>query len=130
MMGKYWKLLAEYDSETAAYTAAAGANAVSPYTPTENAKLIGLRVIASAVAATTLTEHVQFKLTCSTFKPNSIEVGGQGIGLATAPRVFAEPIDWSIDQPVQAGVPITIEGRCTVGTDVTNTVYLWGEFIS
>lgn len=129
-MGKYWKLMAEYDAETATYSGAAGANAPSPYTPSENAKLIGLRTIVSAVAATTLTEAVQFKLTCSTFKPNSIEVGAQGQGLATAPRPAVKEMDWAVDQPVMAGVPITIEGRCTVGTDVTNNVQLWGCFIS
>jgi len=129
-MGKYWRLLAEYDSETSAYTAAVGVNAPSPFTPIENAKLIGLRVIVSATAATSLVEHVQFKLTCVTFKPNSIEVGGQGVGLATAPRSGAIVIDWSVDQPVQAGVPVTIEGRCTSGTPVTNETYLWGCFQS
>lgn len=122
--------MAEYDAETATYSAAAGANAPSPYTPPETAKLIGLRVIVSAVAATSLTEAVQFKLTCTTFKPNSIEVGGQGIGLCTAPRQYADPIDWAVDQSVMAGVPVTIEGRCTSGTDVTNNVQLWGLFQS
>jgi hypothetical protein len=129
-MGKYWKLLAEYDAETATYSNCIGANAPSPYTPTENAKLIGLRVIVSAVAATTLTEAVQFKLTCSTFKPNSIEVMGNGNGVATAPRMATIPIDFAVDQPVSAGVPITIEARSVVGTDVTNSVYLLGEFVS
>ena len=129
-MGKYWKLLGEYDAETSTYSALAGANAPSPYTPSENAKLIGLRVIVSATAATSLTEAVQFKLTCSTFKPNSIEVGGQGNGLATAPRSELTPLDWAVEQTVQAGVPITIEARCTSGTPVTNNVQLWGCFIS
>lgn len=129
-MGKYWKLMAEYDAETATYSAAAGANAPSPFTPTEDARLIGLRVVVSATAATSLTEHVQFKLTSSTFKPNSIEVGGQGVGLCTAPRPASIDRDWAVDQPVKAGVPVVIEARCTSGTDVTNQVYLWGEFIS
>lgn len=129
-MGKYWKLMAEYDAETATYSAAAGANAPSPFTPSENAKLVGLRVIVSAVAATSLTEAVQFKLTCNTFRPNSIEVGGQGLGLATAPRSELLPFDWAVEQSVMAGVPVTIEARCTSGTDVTNNVQLWGCFIS
>src|SRR4030042_3768074 len=129
-MGKYWKLRGEYDSETASYTAFVGPNAPSPFTPTENAKLVGLRTIVSAVAATSLTEAVQFKLTCSTFKPNSIEVGAQGIGLCTAPRNNSVDIDWAVEQPVMAGVPVTIEGRCTSGTPVTNNVQLWGCFVS
>ena len=129
-MGKYWRLIAEYDAETSSYTAAVGANAPSPFTPIENAKIVGLRVIVSATAATTLTEAVQFKLTCTTFKPNAIEVGGQGVGLCTAPRTGAIVIDWAVDQSVSAGVPVTIEGRCTVGTDVTNNVQLWACFVS
>jgi hypothetical protein len=129
-MGKYWKLMAEYDAETATFSAAVGANAPSPFVPTENAKLVGLRTIVSSTAATTLTEHVQFKLTCSTFKPNSIEVGANGNGLHTAPAPATQPIDWAVEQPVTAGVPVTIEGRCTVGTDVTNNVLLYGQFIS
>jgi hypothetical protein len=129
-MGKYWRLIGEYDAETASYTACVGANAPSPFTPIETAKLVGLRVIVSATSATSLTEAVQFKLTSTTFKPNAIEVGGQGLGLCTVPRAQFLPIDWATDQPVTAGVPITIEGRCTVGTDVTNNVQLWGCFVS
>lgn len=130
-MGKYWKLLGQYDSETTAYTAFAYTGLASPYTPTENAQLIGLRVIAGAGAATTLTEGYQFKLTCSKFKPNSIEVGGVGSGLHTAPAFPAPIIDWPVDQPVQAGVPITLEGRnITAETPITNEIQLWGLFQS
>lgn len=129
-MGKYWKLMAEYDSETAAYTSCAGAGGASPYTPTESAKLIGLRVMPSSTAATTLFEAVQFKLTCSTFKPNSIEVSGIGNGIRTAPATPQEPTDWAIEQGVQAGVPVTIEARNLAGTPVTVQVFLWGCFLS
>lgn len=130
-MGKYWKLLAEYDAETTTYSECAGGSGSSPYTPTEAAKLVGLRVVVSADAATTLTEAVQFKLTCSTFKPNSIEVVGQGIGIATAPRVGVPYMDYAVDQPVAAGVPITIEARnVTADTPVTNNVLILGCFVS
>jgi|SRR3990170_350493 len=129
-MGKYWKLLGEYDAETSTYSACAGAAQSSPYTPIENAKLIGLRVMPASTAATTLFEAVQFKLTCSTFKPNSIEVGGIGNGLRTAPAMAQPVIDYAIDQPVQAGVPITVEARNIAGTPVTVQVFLWGEFVS
>lgn len=122
--------MGEYDAETSTYAALVGANAPSPYTPTENAKLVGLRVIVCATAATSLTEAVQFKLTSSTFKPNSIEVGGNGNGLRTAPAMFQAPVDWPVDQAVQAGVPVVIEGRNTVGTPVTVNVQLWGCFVS
>lgn len=128
-MVKYWKLLAEYDSETTAYTACAGAFAASPYTPKEDGRLIGLRTTVSAEAATSLTENVQFKLTCSTFKPNSIEVGAIGAGLHTATQFAGFVVDWVVDQEVKAGVPIDIEGRnITAETPVTVETYLWGLF--
>jgi hypothetical protein len=129
-MGKYWKLLAEYDAETATYSNCAGAAQTSPYTPTESAKLIGLRVIVGSTAATTLVEAVQFKLTCSTFKPNSIEVLANGNGLRTAPAANVPPVDYPVDQPVQAGVPITVEARNVAGTPVTVQCFLMGEFVS
>lgn len=130
-MGQYWKLLAEYDAETTTYSACAGAFGTSPYTPTEDATLIGLRTTLSAEAATSLTENVQFKLTCSTFKPNSIECGGIGGGVHTALQPVPPPVDWPVNQPVSAGVPIIIEGRnITADTPVTVEMYLWGCFES
>lgn len=109
----------------------AGGAGSSPYTPDQDARLIGLRVVVGADAATSLTEIVQFKLSCTTFVPNSIECGGLGTGLRTAPAMFAQPIDWVVDQEVRAGVPITIEARdVTADTPVTNSVTLWGLFES
>jgi len=132
-MGKYWKLLGEYDAESTSYAEVLGttSGAKSPYTPTEDARLIGLRVQPSEVAVTTVNTHVQFKLTCATFKPNSIEVYGQGPGLFTAPLATVEHKDFAVDQPVKAGVPITIEAR-TAGAyaSVTVEVFLWGLFES
>ena len=120
-----------YDSETTAYTEMAGTYATSPYTPTESAQLVGIRIINGHAAATTLTELQQFKLTCTTFKPNSIEVDGLGTGLATAPA-FASPIlDFVVDQKVLAGVPITIEGRNTTAeTPITVETQVWGCFVN
>lgn len=130
-MGKYWKLIGFYDAETKTYSACAGSYQTSPYTPSEGAKLIGIRVVCLNAAATSLIEGLQFKLTCATFKPNSIEVGGLGSGLHTAPAFPAPIIDWAVDQPVSAGVPITVEGRNTTAeTPVTVEVQLWGCFVS
>ena len=130
-MGKYWKVLGVYDSETTAYTALAFTGFASPYTPTETAKLVGLRAIVAAGAATTLIEGFQFKLTSSTFKPNSIEIGGAGSGLHTAPAFAPAAIDFAVDQPVQAGVPITIEGRnVTAETPVTVEIIIMGCFVN
>jgi hypothetical protein len=130
-MGRYWKVLAEYDAETTTYSACAGGAGSSPYTPDENATLVGLRVIVGGDAATTLTELVQFKLTCTTFKPNSIECMGAGGGLRTAPFPQPAPIDYTVNQRVLAGVPITIEARnVTADTPVTNSVVIMGCFES
>jgi hypothetical protein len=124
---KSWRMLAQYDAETTTYSESVGAPA-SPYTPDFSAKLIGLRVIVNRQAATTLTNHVQFKLTCNTFRPNSIECGAQGSGLQTAPAQPGEHLDWNIEQTVTAGVPITIEARCIGDTQITNSVLLYGLF--
>ena len=130
-MGKYWRLLGLYNAESTTYSACAGNAQTSPYTPDENAVLTGLRVIVSADAVTTLTEAVQFKLTCTTFKPNSIEVVGQGIGLATAPRLGGLVTDYPVQQKVQAGVPITVEARnVTADTPVGVSTLLMGCFES
>lgn len=132
-MGKYWKLLAEDDAETTAYSAATGtiSGAKSPYTPPENARLIGLRCMEGSVAATTVLTAAQWKLTSASFKPNSIEVGINGSALHTAPTGPLNTMDWVVDQPVKAGVPITIEVRIIGAmTNVTVEHYLWGLFQS
>lgn len=130
-MGKYWKLLAWYNAETTAYSACVGAEATSPYTPEEDARLIGLRTICSYEDVASIYEAIQFKLTHAAFKPNSIEVGAQGTGLHTAPALNLGAMDWVVDQNVKAGVPMTIEGRnITVETPLTVEVFLWGLFES
>lgn len=105
--------------------------AKSPYTPTKDAQLILLRVIPSIIDPTSVVTAGQFKLTCDTFTPNSIEVGWSGSGLMTAPAPQPIPTEWVVDQKVKAGVPITIEGR-VIGAEanVTNEVHLWGLFRS
>jgi len=129
---KYWKLLGQYDAETTTYSEFAVSGMASPYSPVENARLVGLRAIINRSAATSLINHVGFKLTCATFTPNSIEVGGQGSGLQTAPAFQSgddSKLDWEVDQPVQAGVPITLEGRnITADTPITVSALLYGCF--
>lgn len=124
-----WRLLGEYDSETTTYTALAVTGRSSPYTPDFNGRLIGLRAMVNRNAATTLTDHVQFRLTSTTFTPNTIEVGVTGTGVQTAPAFVAPPTDWDLDQVVAAGVPVHIEGR-NIGADthLTNSVLLYGLF--
>jgi hypothetical protein len=128
-MGRYTELLGEYDAETTTYSAFAGGAGASPYTPKKDGTLVGLRVMVSRDAATSLTDHVQIKLTCTTFNPNAIEVGATGTGLQTAPAFVTAPVDWPVNQPVKAGVPITLEGRnVTADTPITNCVLLYGIF--
>jgi len=128
---KYWRCLGQYDAETTTYSALAVAGFTSPYTPDEDARLIGLRTVVNRSAVTSLINHVQFRLTCTTFKPNSIECGAQGSGLQTAPAVQPNETDWSVDQMVKAGVPVTIEARnVTADTPVTTSVLLYGCFQS
>jgi len=130
-MGKYWKLIAFYDAETKTYSEAAGTYAASPFTPDTDGTLVGIRVINGAAAATTLTELQQFKLTCTEWTPNAIEVGGLGSGLHTAPAFPAPVIDYPVNQPVKTTKKITIEGRNTTAeTPITVETQIWGCFES
>ena len=128
-MGKHWILLGEYNAETTTYSAFTGGAGASPYTPGQSGRLTGLRMMVAGGAATQLVNHVQAKLTCASFKPNSIEVGCQGCGLRTVPAFQQRESDWDVDQPIEAGVPIYLEGRnVTADTPVGVDVALYGRF--
>lgn len=131
-MGKIWRLLGQYDAETTTFSAFAVTGMASPFTPDFNGRLVGLRGIANRSAASSLVNHVEFRLTCASFNPNTIEVGVQGSGLQTAPALQSGSTatnDWEVDQPVIAGVPITLEGRnVTADTPVTVSALLYGLF--
>jgi hypothetical protein len=130
-MLKFWRLMGEYDAETATWSALAGGGGSSPYTPDFNGKLVALRVVVSREAATSLTNHVEFRLTSAQWSPSTIECGGEGTGLQTAPAFFGGFQDWVVDAAIKAGIPITIEGRCPgAETSVTNEVYLYGLFLA
>ncbi len=129
-MGKYWRLMGHYNGEAQTYEALAGAFQASPYVPDEDARLRGLRVIPGGEAATSLVEQFQIRITCTTFKPNTIHVGGSGGGIRTAPAFQPQPFDFEIDQPVKSGVPITLEGRHAVATAVTTNIQVYGLFES
>jgi len=132
-MSRVWRCLAEYDAETTTFSEAAGGTSgkSSPYNPDFSGRLIALRTIIGGGAATSLVQHILWRLTCTKFNPNTIEVGGQGSGLQTAPAVkTGEIIDWPVDQVVQSGVGITIEARNLAGaeTPVTVEAFLYGLF--
>lgn len=128
-MAGYWRLMGRYDAETTTYSACAGTGATSPYTPDVGGTLRMLRTEVGGGAATSLANHIQFKLTCATFRPNSIECYAQGAGLQTAPYLQPKERDFVVNQPVQAGVPITIEGRnLNAETPVTVDAMIYGYF--
>lgn len=130
-MGKYWRLIGHYNGESQTYEALAGAFQTSPYTPDEDARLRGIRVLVGGEAATSLVEGIQVRLTCTTFKPNTIHVNAMGNGLRTAPATpQGVPVDYEVDQPVKSGVPITLEARHNVATAVTAQAFIMGLFES
>lgn len=121
--------MGEYDAETTTYSALAGGAGASPWMPDFNGKLLGLRVIVGSDAVTTLTELIQFKLTCTAWKPNSIEAVGIGNGLRTAPAAHQAPVDHVCDQPIKSGVSVTLEARnVTADTPVTVSAIIMGYF--
>jgi len=126
---RYWKFMGEYNAITDSYSEFAGTSGASPYNPDEDARLKGLRVIFARDSAASLVDAVVIKLTCTAFQPNSIEVGGDGGGIQTAPVAAPRVYDWEVDQPVKSNLKITLEGK-KVGADtyVTPNVLLFGLF--
>lgn len=129
-MGKYWRTIGHYNGEATTFEALAGTFQASPYTPDEKCRLKGIRVTANGEAATSLMEGMQFRLSCTAWKPNVMTIAGMGNGLATVPKVPAPVLDYEVDQPCEPGVPVTIEGRHAVATAVTCNVILSGLFES
>lgn len=129
-MGKYWRLMGDYNGEATTYEALAGGFQASPYAPDEDATLVGLRVIMSAEAATSLTEGVQYRLTSTTFKPNTIHLVAAGNGIDTALTPRGGVFDFPVNQPVKSGVHITLEARHSVATAVTHRSFVLGQFES
>lgn len=129
-MGQYWRVIGHYNGEAQTFEALAGTFQASPYTPDEDGQLLGIRLITAPEAATSLVENFMIRLTCTTFKPNTLHVAGCGNGLATVPAIPAPSFDYAVNQPVKAGVPITLEGRHAVATAVTANILVMGLFAS
>lgn len=132
---RYWDCMAEYDAESTSWSIPSGVGGSvtnGQYLPAGTGRLLGLRTVVNRDAASSLTNHVQFKLSCASFVPNEIIVGSQGTGLQTAPALMGgdgSKLDWDVEQPVVAGKPINIQARdVTADTPVTNSVLLYGLF--
>ena len=114
-MGKFWRLIGRMVGEDVTYVAAAankaGGGGQASYLPDFTAQLVGLRCDEGGGAATGLMNHLQWKLTSTSFKPESIEAGVSGRGLQTAPATAPKSEDFPVDQPVVSGTAITIEAR-------------------
>lgn len=126
-MPEYWDLMGRYNAETQTFSAFAGTPS-SPYTPKKNGTLLGIRVVVSSEAATTLTEGVRIRLRCTEWTPNQMEVAVAGNGLRTAPAQNVPPYDFPVNQPVKTDVQIELEGMCVEATHVTNSIYVMGKF--
>lgn len=132
-MGEYWQVMGRYDAETQAFsqcTTYTGGPS-SPFVPVEaQSKLVGVRIIVGAQAATSLTEGVAIKMTCTAWKPNTMTFYVSGTGLRTVPTADPPVFDFAVDQPASSSNPITIEGMCLEATHVTNSVLIMGKFRS
>jgi len=116
-MARYWKVLGEYNAETTTFSNFAGPSGSSPYSPVETARLKGVRVLLGRAAASSLINGLIFKLTSTSFSPQSIEFAAVGGGLQTAPIAAVPFYDFECDQLVQSGVQITLEGKNVSETD-------------
>lgn len=125
---RIWRLMGHYNAETSTYSACAGAGQTSPWTPDFNGTLVGLKTQMSLAAATSLTGHIQFRLSCAAWTPNQIEVFAQGSGLKTAPAFPENSQEFSVVQKIVAGTPVTVEGRCLDSVPVTVECYIYGCF--
>jgi len=106
------------------YTAITG----SPYTPQANGRIRKLVIVFASDAATSLIERTDFRLKCKTFGGVDCIISGCDTGLRTAPATQHKIVEFDVDLPVQAGVPITIEAKNNV-TAVTPNIALLGMFM-
>lgn len=125
---KYWRCIGHYDAETQAYSACAGTFQSSPFTPDVDGRLIGIKLLEGQEAATSLMCDVQIRLSCAIWKPNVMDIVISGNGLKTVPVGAQNVESYAVDQPVKAGVPITVEGRNNTATGVTVSVPIMGCF--
>lgn len=127
-MSRYWRCIGHYNAETQAYSACAGTFQTSPFTPDIDGRLVGVRLLEGQEAATSLLCDAQIRLSCAIWKPNTMDLVINGGGLKTVPVAHQAMVDYTVDQPVKAGVPITVEGRNATATGVTVSIPIMGCF--
>ena len=125
---KYTRTIGHYNAITQAFSACAGALQTSPFTPDISGTLVGVRLLEGQQAATSLQTDIQIRISCAIWKPNTLDMMINGCGLKTVPVSGQAQVDYSVQQPVQAGVPITVEGRNSMATGVTPSVTIVGFF--
>jgi len=125
---RIWRVLGHYNAETQAYSACAGTFGTSPFNPDFNGRLVGVKLLEGQEAASSLTCDVEIRVSCAKFVPNSMEFVINGAGLKTVPVAHQSMVDYQVDQPVQSGVPISIEGRNATATGITVSVTVMGCF--
>ena len=125
---KTWRVLGHYNAETQAYTEVDGTFASGKYQPDFAGRLVGIRLLEGHEAATSLMCDVEIRLSCTAWKPNVMELAINGGGLKTVPVAHLSQVDYEVDQPIQSGVGITVEGRHATATGVTTSVLVLGCF--
>jgi hypothetical protein len=127
-MGRIWRTLGQSTTAATTFTTLGGTPS-SPFTPDFNGTLKGIRLISTRNTASSLIDFTEVRITCANFSPNTITVGIPGTGLQTAPAQLGEHVDFEVDQPVIAGVPIVLESRNTsTSTPVTPSIFVFGLF--
>jgi hypothetical protein len=109
-------------------TTAAAAMTGSPYSPLQDGRLLGVIIVMSGQAASSLMETANVILTCPTFNPaNSLNYYMAGGGLRTAPAFPIPPATFGINESVlsQQGIKGTLGWNVTA---VTPNVSVTGVF--
>lgn len=101
--------------------------ALTNFTPTKTATLIGIEIILAGQAATSLMEGGYIKMSCPTFGGVDLYCGFAGNGLRTAPATTIHPAQHVCILPVSAGTPVKGYINWNV-LAVTPEVYVYGIF--
>lgn len=101
--------------------------ALTSFTPTKTARLIGIEVIVGGTAATSLMEAGYIKMTCPTFGGVDCYTPFNGAGLRTVPAAYIPKQVNVVDLPVQAGTPVKGFIYWNV-TAVTPEIFVYGIF--